>query len=99
MGLGQRDRVARLGGGADQRQRLGDAAPAPGRLAEAVHDGVHGVLGHLAVGGELAAGDGDDAVGRGHHGVAAREVGRALRDMAALGRRLPAGAAGRPRPR
>ncbi len=59
-----------------QRRRRGDSP----RL---VHDGVHGVLRHLPVGRELASRHGDDAVRGGHDRVAAREVGRALRDVPA----------------
>ena len=48
---------------------------------------VHGVLGHLPVGGELAPGDGDHPGGRGPHRVAAGEVGRPLaRGAPACGR-------------
>ena len=72
------------GGGAEEAQRLGHAAAGLGGLAELVHHGVDGVLRHLAVGRELAAGHGDHAVVRGAHGVAAGEVGRALRDVATL---------------
>ena len=83
MGLRLGHRVTGLGGGADEAQRLGHAAAPARRLAEVLHHGVDGVLRHLAVGGELASGHGDDAVRGGHDRVAAREVGRALRDVPA----------------
>src|SRR5690606_14920121 len=64
--------------GAPQAQRPGAAPPrAAGPAAEQPHGRVDGVLGHLAVGGELAAGDGDQpAVGHGDP-VAAGQVGGA----------------------
>ncbi len=65
MRLGERDRIAGLGGGTHEREGLGHAAPSVRRLAQAGHDDVDGVLRHFAVGGELPA-------GHRHHAVAGR---------------------------
>ena len=62
-----------------QRRRRGDS-PRSG------HDDIDGVLCHFAVGGELAAGHRHHAVAGRADRVSAREVGRALRDVPALGR-------------
>ena len=64
------------------RQRRARPAPRP----EALHHDVHGVLGHPAVGGELAPGHRDHAVGRHAHRVAPRQVGGAVAHVMALGR-------------
>ena len=71
-------------------------APGRGRPAETAHDGVDGVLGHAAVGGELAPGHRDHARGRDPHGVAARQVGGAVAHVVDL---APGRAAGAVRPR
>ena len=60
--------------GADQREVVRDGRQAGGAAADGEVDGV---LGHHAVGGELAAGDDRQARRRGGDGVLARHLGRA----------------------
>ena len=69
-----------------QRRRRGDSP-------SCAHDGVDGVLGHLAVGGELAAGDRDDA-----RRVTSSPCGGATGRRCAPRRGLPSGARSGRRP-
>ena len=68
LGLLQR---GELGPGRGPQERDVTGAAGDGRQP----GGVHRVLGHPAVGRQLAAHDGDDAAARGQHGVLARQVG------------------------
>ena len=63
---------------------------APGVVTEALGDDVDGVFRHLSVGGELAAGDRDDAGRPDRHAVAPGEIGRPVAGADLTSGRSPA---------